>query len=170
MLFDQAFSSTLSCLLFIRLLIKLRAMRYTIIITACLLASVHSSAQSTAVQKTSPRQELTYSGVIIKNILSPQQKENLFALGRTWGFLKYYHPDVAKGSYDFDSCLFSILPSVMYAENKLKRDELLFNWMITLGDENKYPEVPPVSDTDIVTKAKLEWLHDKTIFSEKLSK
>lgn len=56
------------------------------------------------------RPEPSSSGVTITGVLSDQQKENLFVLARTRGFLKYYHPDVAKGSYNFLSCLFSILP------------------------------------------------------------
>jgi len=114
--------------------------------------------------------ELISSGVKIDNLLSAQQKENLFVLGKTWGFLKYYHPDAAKGSYNFDSCLFSILPTVLKAGNKMKRDELLFNWIGTLGDENRYAAVAPLRDSNLHTKASLAWLNNKDLFSEKLIK
>ncbi|HEV8285885.1 MAG TPA: S41 family peptidase [Chitinophagaceae bacterium] len=146
-------------------------MRYTIlIISACLLAPAFSIAQLTSAQKINLRPELISSGVKISSPLSDQQKENLFVLGKTWGFLKYYHPDVAKGSYNFDSCLFSILPPVLKAENKLKRDEVLFNWFNTLGDENKYSAVAPINDSNLYSKPNLEWLADKNLFSEKLAK
>ena len=145
-------------------------MRYTVIITACLLAPAFCIAQLTSAQKLNTRPELTSSGVKVDSLLSDQQKENLFVLGKTWGFLKYYHPDVAKGRYNFDSCLFSILLPVLKAKNKLKRDELLFNWINTLGDENKYPAVAPISDSNLHTKPNLGWLQDKDLFSEKSSK
>ena len=145
-------------------------MRYTVIITACLLAPAFCIAQLTSAQKLNTRPELTSSGVKVDSLFSDQQKENLFVLGKTWGFLKYYHPDVAKGSYNFDSCLFSILLPVLKAKNKLKRDELLFNWINTLGDENKYPAVAPISDSNLHTKPNLGWLQDKDLFSEKSSK
>jgi len=117
-------------------------MRYSvIIIAACSLALVFFTAQLTSAQKLNVRSELTSSDVKVDSLLSEQQIENLFVLGKTWGFLKYYHPDVAKGSYNFDSCLFRILPAVLKAENKFKRDELLFNWINTLGNENKYSTV-----------------------------
>src|SRR5258705_8617919 len=78
------------------------------------------------------RTELTSTGVKIDNPLSGKQIENLVLLGRTWGFLKYYHPVVAKGSYNFDSCLFKVLSLMLRAETRKKRDELLFHWINTL--------------------------------------
>jgi hypothetical protein len=84
--------------------------RYTfVIITACLLAHELCTAQLSSAQKINLRPELTSSGVKVDSLLSELQKENLFVLAKTWGFLKYYHPDVAKGSDNFDSCLFKIL-------------------------------------------------------------
>ena len=146
-------------------------MRYTlIIITACLLSPAFSTAQSSAAQKLNIHPEPVSSGVKVDSLLSKQQIENLFVLGKTWGFLKYYHPDIAKGSYNFDSCLFRILPAVLKAENKLKRDEVLLIWINTLGDENKYVTVAPITDSNLYSKPNLGWLNDKNLFSEKLVK
>ena len=33
------------------------------------------------------------------------QTTRLAALGRTWGLLKYFHPDVAQGTVDWDAAL-----------------------------------------------------------------
>jgi hypothetical protein len=146
-------------------------MRYPVlIITACLLAPVICTAQTVASQKLNTRPELNSSGVVIGTKLSKQQKENLFVLGKTWGFLKYYQPDVAKGNYNFDSCLFTILPSVLKAKNKSERDELLFNWINSLGNENNYPSVAAVNDSNLHSKPNLAWLSDKNLFSEALVK
>jgi len=146
-------------------------MRYrSYLLITFLLTSVFCTAQMAFTKQTDPRLELSSSGVAINSVLSDQQKENLFVLARTWGFLKYYHPVVAKGIYSFDSCLFSILPSALKAENKLKRDGLLVDWIGTLGDENKYDEAPANNDSAIYSKPDLAWLSDKRLFSEKLSK
>lgn len=115
------------------------------------------------------KRELNSSGVIVPTVLSAKQQENLFVLAKTWGFLKYYHPDVAKGNYSFDSCLFSIFSSVLKAKDRLKRDDLLYNWVNTLGDETKYAEVSDIADSTIYSKPQLGWLSDKKLFSEKLS-
>jgi hypothetical protein len=34
--------------------------------------------------------------------------ENLSSLCKIWGFLKYYHPNVAKGDFNFDEQLLTI--------------------------------------------------------------
>src|SRR6185436_13641751 len=109
-------------------------MRNSIFFIAVFLAlPVICTAQSNLARKFNARPELTSSGVKVDSNLSDRQKEDLFVIGKLWGFLKYHHPDVAKGSYSFDSCLFIILPPVLKAENKLKRDELLLNWINSLG-------------------------------------
>jgi C-terminal processing protease CtpA/Prc len=146
-------------------------MRHTLVlIFTAVLTAVLCNAQPAPARQADTNPALNSSGVMINDRLTDQQKENLFVLARTWGFLKYYHPDVAKGIYNFDSCLFSILPPLMKADNKMKRDELLFNWIATLGDENKYAEVTEVNDSAIYSRPHLEWLLDKSLFSDRLSK
>ncbi|WP_285009702.1 S41 family peptidase [Pedobacter faecalis] len=49
--------------------------------------------------------------------LSPQQVSNLAFLGQFWGFLKYHHPSVAKGAYNWDFELFRMLPGAIAAKN-----------------------------------------------------
>jgi Peptidase family S41 len=146
-------------------------MRYIVVtITGFLLASAFCVAQLPISEKINPRHELNRSGVKVDTVLSDQQKENLFVLGKTWGFLKYYHPEVAKGNFNFDSCLFSILPSVLTAQGKPERDQLLLHWINTLGDENNYPLATPINEKNLRSKPGLDWLNDGNLFSEKLSK
>lgn len=47
---------------------------------------------------------------IVLDTLSPHQQDNLFALGKVWGFLKYHHPDIARGTLNWDYELLRILP------------------------------------------------------------
>ena len=39
--------------------------------------------------------------------------ENLIVLCKVWGFLKYYHPDIANGKIDWDNELFRFLPEYL---------------------------------------------------------
>ena len=64
---------------------------------------------------------------------SPQIFENLEVLGRVWGFLKYYHPAVATGDYNWDAELFRIMPSIIDAKDKDERNQLLVRWINRLG-------------------------------------
>ncbi|MCX6230231.1 MAG: S41 family peptidase [Bacteroidetes bacterium] len=66
-------------------------------------------------------------------LLDKKNIENLKSLGLIWGFLKYYHPSIAKGTYNWDYELFRILPKILNSENKKKRDELLVQWISGLG-------------------------------------
>ena len=141
-----------------------------LLVIAALLTIVFCTAQLALAQQTGTRPEVSSSGVTINSVLSDQQKENLFVVARAWGFLKYYHPDVAKGTYDFDSCLFNILPLALKAENKSKRDDLLYKWIVSLGDETRYAEIADTRDSAIYSKPDLAWLSDKRLFSESLSK
>jgi C-terminal processing protease CtpA/Prc len=61
---------------------------------------------------------------------------NLELLGKIWGFLKYHHPEVGKGKYDWDDELFQFLPEFMNVNDARQRDELLLRWI------EKYGELP----------------------------
>jgi C-terminal processing protease CtpA/Prc len=61
---------------------------------------------------------------------------NLELLGKIWGFLKYHHPEVGKGKYDWDDELFQFLPEFMHVNDTRQRDESLLRWI------EKYGELP----------------------------
>ena len=44
-----------------------------------------------------------------------REVEHLAALGKVWGFLKYYHPGVAAGSVHWDSAVVAAVPKVRAA-------------------------------------------------------
>ena len=58
---------------------------------------------------------------------------NLELLCRIWGFLKYYHPAVATGDYNWDAELFRIMPSVINSKNTDERDKVFVDWINRLG-------------------------------------
>ncbi|MCX6282698.1 MAG: S41 family peptidase [Bacteroidetes bacterium] len=66
--------------------------------------------------------------------LTPLKTENLRVLGLVWGFLKYYHPSVAAGNYNWDYELFRILPQILAAGNPEKKDHILLEWINKLGE------------------------------------
>ncbi len=93
--------------------------------------------------------------------VTDRQIENLSVLGKVWGFLKYYHPKVAIGDYNWDFELFRVIPGVLACKNTGARDELLINWIKKLG-----PIKPCNScDNTIPDSAKLKpdfsWISDK---------
>ena len=111
--------------------------------------------------------EFDHGSQITFTTLNKTQLDNLDLLGKIWGFLKYYHPAIAKGNYNWDYELFRILPNYQKVKNNLERDELLVNWINNLG------EVEPCrsckeTPNDAVLKPDLAWI-DKSGFSKALT-
>lgn len=57
----------------------------------------------------------------------------LYELGLIWGFLKYYHPAIAAGNYDWDQELFKIIPQIIDVKNKAKRHAIFAHWIESIG-------------------------------------
>ena len=96
------------------------------------------------------------SGIIFP-ALDEQLITNLDLLGKLWGFLKYHHPEVGKGNYNWDFELFRILPEYLKAKNNTERDKTLLDWI------NKYGKIPTCAtceDTpsDAYLKPDLSWV------------
>jgi len=89
--------------------------------------------------------------------LTQQKIENLELLGRVWGFLKYHHPEIAKGNYNWDYELFRFLPNYLQTANKTQRDELLINWIESLGKTTPCTTCKPTSK-DAVLKPDFRWI------------
>ncbi len=100
--------------------------------------------------------------------LTPQMSENLEVLGKVWGFLKYYHPEVTQGKYNWDYELFRVLPAIAKAKDKVQRNILLNNWI------DKYGKIKETRDYTISDSIKysrfidLDWLEDRNIFDDKI--
>ncbi|MGA2296124.1 MAG: peptidase S41, partial [FCB group bacterium] len=65
--------------------------------------------------------------------ITQEKLNDLSLLGMVWGFLKYYHPNIAKGDYNWDYELFRILPKFLQSKNNVDRDNILVNWVKSLG-------------------------------------
>ena len=80
---------------------------------------------------------------IVFPTLNSQKITDLELLGRIWGFLKYHHPEVGKGNYNWDYELFRILPEYLKIANNTKRDDFLLQWI------KKYGEIPECTTCNI---------------------
>jgi len=66
--------------------------------------------------------------------LNEQLINDLDLLGRIWGFLKYHHPEVGKGNYNWDYELFRLLPRYLQVKNIKERDKVLLEWIKQYGE------------------------------------
>ncbi|RZK79048.1 MAG: peptidase S41, partial [Pedobacter sp.] len=82
---------------------------------------------------------------------------NLELLGKIWGLVKYHHPEVAKGKYNWDYELFRFLPNYLKVKTNLQRDELLAGWLGKFGK-------PPICKSckpspNAMLKPDLSWIN-----------
>ena len=94
--------------------------------------------------------------------LSEQLTDDLDLLGRIWGFLKYHHPEVGKGNYNWDYELFRILPKYIQVKNNEERDKVILEWI------NKYGEISVCSTcletpADAYIKPNLLWVENSNM-------
>ncbi len=65
--------------------------------------------------------------------VTPIQVDNLFTLGKVWGFLKYHHPRAVDGALHWDYELFRVLPRIVGAADAASANEALHHWIRGLG-------------------------------------
>lgn len=94
--------------------------------------------------------------------LDEQKIEHLKQLGLIWGFLKYHHPKIALGDYNWDAELFRILPQIIASKSSSKRDKKLTKWIKKLGKfkpgstlKAKEPHLKIKPDLDWITSSNL---------------
>lgn len=85
-------------------------------------------------------------------------------LGEMWGFLKYHHPNVMNGSFNWDASLFDILPLVLTSKNNDQFNLCLIEWVNRLGNISSYPDC----NRDSVTKDIAVFPTYGTLFNNKL--
>jgi len=98
-------------------------------------------------------------------VLTESKIRDLELLGKLWGFLKYHHPEVGKGNYNWDNELFRLFPSYLKTESVNERDKVLMDWI------NKYGAIPICSTcketpTDAYLKPNLLWVESSNMNSD----
>lgn len=85
--------------------------------------------------------------------------EDLELLGKIWGFLKYHHPEIAKGNYNWDYELFRILPVYLTNSSKVERDKILLKWIDKLGSLRTCKDCKETASNAIL-KPDLSWINE----------
>lgn len=95
------------------------------------------------------------------------KKETLLTIGKIWGFLKYYHPNVTSGEYNIDYELFHELKNIDRITSKNERNDMIINWVNRLGDiSNEYHNCAfdSLKYSQIID---LNWLSNTEIFDNR---
>jgi C-terminal processing protease CtpA/Prc len=98
------------------------------------------------------------------------ETEKLAATCKVWGFLKYYHPKVAKCDFNWDNQLLEVLPKIEQAKTKKEFSLVLENWIDSLGEvKDIAPIIAPKDVAYFDKNFDLSWIDSNKLFSKKLS-
>lgn len=93
--------------------------------------------------------------------------KDLEVLSKVWGFVKYYHPNVAAGKFNWDDALLRILPGILQAKTPEERNVQLLAWIKEAGT---YTSGKKKIDTkNAVLVPDLDWLKDHQLLGSDLS-
>lgn len=126
-----------------------------ILLTFC---TILSFAQTTS------ETEFNNGSKISVELLNKIDHKKLQQLGLIWGFLKYYHPNIASGKYNWDSELFKIIPELSDAPYE-QYDKIVTNWIKGFGDFKTQNYTTP---GNLKMKADLDWISSSG-FSKELT-
>jgi C-terminal processing protease CtpA/Prc len=101
--------------------------------------------------------------------LSQDLIHNLELLGKVWGLMKYHHPEIAKGKYNWDYELFRFLPQYLAVKDKNQRDIALINWIKKYGPLSVCKTCKP-TPINAVLKPDLLWLNNDDLSDNLKSK
>jgi carboxyl-terminal processing protease len=98
------------------------------------------------------------------------ETEKLASTGRIWGFLKYYHPNVAKGEFNWDEELFTVLPKIKAAKTKEELSQVYLGWIESLGKIGSCKKCDLEQNTEYFDQNfDLSWLDNNQVFTAELS-
>ena len=94
--------------------------------------------------------------------LSEEKISDLLLLGKIWGFLKYYHPLIAAGDFNWDYELFRVLPIIIDAKKSSERDDILSAWVKSLG-EFEVTDNAKIKNSEVKIFPDLDWINNSNL-------
>jgi len=102
-------------------------------------------------------------------IVTKKNIQYLNLLGQLWGFLKYHHPAVAKGKYNWDAELLRVMPVLIKCQTDNQASIVLENLIDKLGQPPTCVNCIPLSKIkNIVITPDYGILFNNTVFSKSL--
>ena len=106
-------------------------MKKHIFLFVTFLLCIVANAQKTSISST--KKEFEKTSKIDEKTIAAINSTDLKTIALIWGFLKYYHPSVIAGKYNWDYELFRLLPKIAKTKTVSERDEVLAKWIQSLG-------------------------------------
>ncbi|HRP59996.1 MAG TPA: peptidase S41, partial [Vicingus sp.] len=98
------------------------------------------------------------------------ENKKLASTAKIWGFLKYYHPHVGSGKFNWDDELIQVIPKVEQATTKEELSLVYIEWLNHLGKVKTIKNKKQEDTSKLFTKNfDLSWLENKQLFTPELS-
>jgi carboxyl-terminal processing protease len=85
-----------------------------------------------------------------------------------WGFLKYHHPTVAKGKYDWDKEFIENLRIIDQLDTKEEINNFYYRWISDLSKLKKNAKRTPPTNA-ILSNYEFSWLKDTSVFTKQVT-
>ncbi len=102
----------------------------------------------------------------ICQITEIKKKENFIKI---WGLLKYHHPEISNGKFDFNADFLKEYDKLKAIETKEEFSQQMLNWIDTYGTTNLKIKQNQNNDGLFKRNASFEWINESD-FSPRLSK
>ncbi len=96
---------------------------------------------------------------------SSDETEKFATFCKLWGFLKYYHPEIAKGEIDWDSEFIKGVKSINNLKTKEEINNYYAEWIKSLGDIKFCKKCDNNIPDSLKFNLDLSWLTDTSIFT-----
>lgn len=96
------------------------------------------------------------------------ESEKLASLCHVWGLLKYYHPVVGKGKYDWDAQFMAHVQPVLQTNSREELSALYLHWIATLGKAKYHKHAKPLPSRSEAYPDNT-WMDNKTVYTDSLS-
>lgn len=98
---------------------------------------------------------------------SPQTAENLFMLGKIWGYMKYHHPQVVMGCFEWDKELLQVADDVAVATDREEASRVLVTWIRRIEDSQT--DCGPKAAKEVHYSVDTSWLKDERLLGPALA-
>lgn len=94
--------------------------------------------------------------------------QNIATFCKIWGFLKYYHPTIAKGKMDWDNEFLTRVTVVSRMKDKKEVSKYFLSWIESLGEIQRCNRCSDSLPGYLSINYNMEWLGDSTAFTTEL--
>jgi carboxyl-terminal processing protease len=101
---------------------------------------------------------------------SSEESKKIAIFCKVWGYLKYYHPVVANGKFDWDKQFTNKIKILSSLNSKDEINNFYMNWLESLGRVKPCKECKTEIADSLKYNLDLKWLHDSSVFNSSITK